>query len=853
MLIQIGWLVERGREKTMARIHQLSLQKTPESTPVALNTICPLSRFSFPLAWLDTSGGATLFPSGNVCQLGSQLDTPYDGAFSVLAVKHVATEDLFLLEKLEKDIYTSIKLADWITETMIKNVRDGKPHGPILQRVLAAQAMNDRLKERNRKTRELSAGSLLQPGPPPKQPKMKKGAMARMAILPHADSQQTKSQISAGSRKLASPDIESSAASTALGQRSEPCASREELTNVPTSAPPQNVDQGKTVVQEATDDADALLEKLHSRYLETLYTSKTSVAYFAKGPLARARAAFSKSQAVEGSQILSDPSQLAQFYRDSIISLRKMDLKYKETLVKSIQKNDEADSARYRKRKKTQPKIGKDGLYPDEAEFVQRWWQSTVPDLAGTSSEAELQRLKDLSTELRSRETQLQILIILEAMILEMPSEANVKRESEEPDLKNIPTKKKQDLRTHLDLLVDRLCIWQTVSFEEFTNDKAAGKKTNDKLRDFCSDVIIPFYASKLPDRCKALCKKLGGPSDISPNRPRAPLDKSSSASRVLPGMEVKRSRPTSLQRALTEDVSRSRPPSLPSLKRESSERPLSRSGLHAKLMENRQIDLFAAAKQQESKTKKLQALAEQKKQLDAAISMLRKPNRGVVAKSIVEEVEQRQQISKDNRGIKGIQVMATPRKRKANELQADSQLPEAEVAPEIFAVPLSTVRSKARQTASMPDHSIQETPSHGESRRWESIPSSTSLHQTNLAPCTMPTKSSKYRSLPPTFVAVTPTMSRTSDQQLEPHGSIEATPDASRISGTPIAQIRNTPLTTKLRMTKSQKPVEFTPLKKAEGIAMEAFMSAPEVKKTPTTDDDIYTRLGWMDDGFDL
>ena len=754
---------------------------------------------------------------------------------------------MFALERLDQKIYVAAKIVDWVTDGMVSSVAAGHLQSPLLRHVLAAQAMANRL-QGNVARDVTDATPLPLQAPVSKQPKMKKGALARLEILPKRDTPDVES-----TRMAAVPITEPRTSSVEESQKqslttdSVRIEKRSDLTlhqGTLLHASPPAPQPDAHMLQQSCHDVQETLESLHTKYLETLYISKSSVAYFAKGPLARARAAFPAAD-----EHVHGLLELSEFYRAHVLPLKKLDLKFKDSLLACVRMFSDESQSQTKRRRKSRTKLGKDGLYPDEQDLIKQWWQRTGPQNAEHSSGAVLQQMNSLFTDLRSRETQLQILIILEAMILELPSATIVKRETVEPDLYDLPTKKKLDLRMHLDLLVDRLCIWHTIASEEFSDDKQPGKKTNDKLRDFCVEVIVPFYASKLPEQCKALCKKLGGPLDLSPKRPRAQLTKSMSTSKVMPGTDMKRIQPppAKLQRALTDNFTRSKSPSVPLFKREPSERPASRGGIQKnRLLENRQVDLVAAARQQDSKLKKLNALAEQKRQLDDAISMLRKPNRGVVAKEIVVENERRQDprsnTSKSGKGparTVGVQVTATPRKKKPGDTQLESPEALARLAPEVLAIPSSTVRPSLLLEIPVirKDSGIQETPS----RKTASISDhQTLLRQQYLLPptgsrsTTTPTKAGKGASPLSTFAEGTPTACRRSPNE-------------------PLATISNTPLTARLRMTKSHKAVSFTPLKKSDSIVMDVFASAPEVEKKSANEDDIYAKMGWMDDGFDI
>lgn len=244
---------------------------------------------------------------------------------------------------------------------------------------------------------------------------------------------------------------------------------------------------------------------------------KASLAYFAKGPLSRARALFNTNDVVS-----SDGLSLSEYLRICILSLPTMDKKYKETLPNIVKElpigvfsDDENITATFRKktRKKKSSKIGKDGLYPEEEVSVIRWWLDRRNSIDGDdSSENRDERVRLRMAEQRARETQLQIILLLETLALEAstpvkPSENDlIVVEEKHPSCKKQKGKKLHDLNVLLDLQIDRLCIWQSMSVEEVSSstheDKTDSRATLrvsyegrrfDVLREFCIDVILPL------------------------------------------------------------------------------------------------------------------------------------------------------------------------------------------------------------------------------------------------------------------------------------------------------------------------------------------------------------------------
>lgn len=409
-------------------------------------------------------------------------------------------------------------------------------------------------------------------------------------------------------------------------------------------------------------------------------------------------------------------AELIEFYREAILPAKKMDVKYRETLPSTVRDAALAvsdDGAKPQKRKSKKKKMGKNGLYPEEEGFIHRWWKDRIldePTAQDASRDAESKRQV---SDLRLRETQLQILLVLEVMVLEMAiaavgkngadKEKEVDGEADAP--KKTKPKKPTDLNVLLELHLDRMCIWHAVSMEEtsaagtakassFTSDHLSGKKVeSDAVRDFCTEVIIPFYAARLPDKCKLITRKFGVSSGISP---AAKKTQSSRSHRVEPGAEIKRQQPAqkprrTLQRVLTDEkaaLSQARHPGLSRSvtaptqhngKRD--HEPLLpavlsgnvRGGIQkSKRTENREVDLDAIARQHEAKLRKVQMLADQKKELDAAIHALRKPNRELVSKDLADDASKRiisggGSSRKSRNPVRnpfgeGVQVMATPR-----------------------------------------------------------------------------------------------------------------------------------------------------------------------------------------------
>lgn len=682
----------------------LQAHSAPQSdAPYTLVPIAVLSRSCIPFSWLDSNSTLAQIRSGSLFVANIPVLERYGGPGVVLAARLLgdAGAGLYLIEWVKRGIYSLSKLGVWVGEgDLLVAEKDGPGSIPDQASVVVGDG----------------------------------GEWWASARIEDPDS---------GLRGSMEKRIDVSLVFGKNGVKNSPghtSLERSSSSDVKLLTPLER-SQGKGNAV-ASEDVDGpldplrspleLLDALREQYLQALYVSKvsaapgllfnadmcqTSVAYFAKGPLARCRTAFQSSDRDD-----SNPADLIQFYRNAVLNAKKMDLKYRETLPATVRDIaitvSDDESAPRKKRKSRKKTLGKNGLYPEEGDFIRKWWRDRSGAegklLVETSPEAETKRHIG---DLRLRETQLQILLILETIALELATAEEEKKCTESngkaPEGAGKPkTKKSQDLNVLLELHLDRLCIWHAVSAEENTvpdsikgsGNHLSGKKVeSDAVRDFCTEVIIPFYASRLPDKCKLITRKFGVNGTSSP---RAKQARSQKAPRAQPGSAVRREQPQksrrTLQRVLTDEQSASqiRPslprskttPAYPDAKRESMVPLLPtlssnvRGGIQkAKRVENREVDLNAAARQHETKLKKVQMLVEQKKELDAAIHALRKPNRELVAKDIAEDADKRvsggssrkQKHPVRNALGQGVQVMATPKGPRKKDMVGLPPLPK--------------------------------------------------------------------------------------------------------------------------------------------------------------------------------
>lgn len=276
---------------------------------------------------------------------------------------------------------------------------------------------------------------------------------------------------------------------------------------------------GEDVISQST--AEGIFENIRMQYFEALYHSKGSLAYFAKGSLSRARAAFHLD-----CDLNLEMNDLIDFLRSLVMTTALIDKKYRETLPEVIGKmktivegSDQGRSrSKLRKKRAKKPKLGKNGLYPSEEEHIERWWlmhkSSTIQN---DEQMAVAPEAKHHISALRRRETQLQMIIILEILALEplnRPVEAT--EDSQLPGMETQETlggskaeagkkrNKTANLPLLLDMHADRLCIWQSTTLDEVkaltepqpsAGEQEGPAETNnsDPLRDFCVDIIVPL------------------------------------------------------------------------------------------------------------------------------------------------------------------------------------------------------------------------------------------------------------------------------------------------------------------------------------------------------------------------
>jgi DNA replication regulator SLD3 len=248
------------------------------------------------------------------------------------------------------------------------------------------------------------------------------------------------------------------------------------------------------------------------------------LAYFAKGPLSRARAAFH----LDYDSTLNLNDHIA-FLESLVMSTTLIDKKYRDGVpgyvaLIDIQDHSAEDanqvSAKTKKRnsnKKMKP--GKNGLYPTEDTLIRRWWASHDDDAeSGAPGSSRDELTKRRISQLRIRETQLQMIVILEVLALQplvsatedvgmgLPPALPTSESAEGKD-KSAKSKRPDHLTMLIDVHIDRLCIWQSIALEATKSSSSSMEKALEQfegianvnrhadniLKDFCIEVIAPL------------------------------------------------------------------------------------------------------------------------------------------------------------------------------------------------------------------------------------------------------------------------------------------------------------------------------------------------------------------------
>ncbi|KAF2231504.1 hypothetical protein EV356DRAFT_518518 [Viridothelium virens] len=701
-----------------------SLEESSQSAPHIFTPVSLISRVQLPLSYLDT--GSNSFNSSNrlfsarIRAFERHADKENNSAETHVLIARLERDgSLFAVEEVQRGIFSLCKLGSWVKEDDVGCHKEETVLKPRMS-ALKKQATIANLAE-----------------------------WWKSAAIQGVTSNDVKDNSSSNPRRSVNYEPQSLHARTELSQKvPQPPPSKiqnrradEEMA----SQAPHDVQE--TILQPF--EPNEFYSNIIKQYLDTLYVSKTSLAYFAKGPLSRARAAFTNEN---GDAQLCD---LANFLRQCLLT-KSMDRKYRDKIPELINKVALEDAASeieghtaMKKRKPKKLKPSSHGLFPGEEDYAKKWWHSPeLFEVGIISPERRDSVIKRRTAGLRTRETHMQLILAMEVMALEVSAdsinskndkvhtEAQLSQSHDSQNVKKRNEKMTKELNVFMDLLVDRLCIWQSLQQDEhhdaFIKQKKEDsglsqypleKASNDALKAFCIEVIIPFYMSRLPKLASSINRKLGGPSAPSPNKrtsrpqlisgkPGEPTSRPKSQKgdrKPLHRVTSETINRTTKRAALAPPLVRSATDSIllpPPIKRESSEVPsLSSLPVHRspsisaarpstslsrlptqntslprpslasasmKRFSQREVDLDAMST---ANAAKLRRKADIERKLHEAISALKKPRREVVGREVVEEAERRVAAKGKGAGsrsggaggarmgLQSVQVTATPKK----------------------------------------------------------------------------------------------------------------------------------------------------------------------------------------------
>lgn len=659
---------------------------SPDSRPATFKPIRVISRCQLPLAFLDTTFDVRYPRNGfftariDILEGDGTWGEHNSATIKVLIAQHETNRSLYAIERVQARTYSICKLASWLQERDTIQLWDPS----IVSAYPTSLAPNG----------DGPAGepwwqhAAVNIEPVPRPVKRARMSMVRKPV--------EAMRIKPEPHQVTIDDVTHTV----------------ELNGIATEPPQEPILELPTVQEH--------LEALVQQYLDAVYTSKTSLAYFAKGPITRMRNTFTSAD-----ESAPPTHELATFLRSMLLSPKAGEKKYYEKLpsiikaipVGTVSDEEATTKPNKAKRSKRKPKISRDGVYPAEDAYIKKWWRSEMPSADNSGQETIDMRIRRRVGDLRVRETLAQMIIMLEVIALESlatykgPSEAEFLKEGDEQSQngsQSQPKKRKKkldDIALQLDLLLDKLSIWHATeetgilnfdikTAKQQANKDGNGKDGTDRLYSFCVEVIVPFYMSRLPEQAQNVNKKLGGPAIVSSKRKamRPPLKSKKSGESKEP--ETKRSR-RSLARVATDTTGKTgdrRTPTLarsatdtallrqPSIKREASEAPLTaipfkRSPSRARQsvsqlrhLQGREMDLTATSA---AAAAKLKHKARVEDDLKEAIATLKKPNRDLAAGAYMAEIEKRglgstsrprKPITTVRKAVKDVQVTATPR-----------------------------------------------------------------------------------------------------------------------------------------------------------------------------------------------
>ncbi|KAI0999810.1 hypothetical protein K3495_g8388 [Podosphaera aphanis] len=682
----------------------------PSIKPRTMQPLLLLPRSCLPLSCLDISSsakvlGQTRLFEANIKILG--LEERLSSQPTVLVASYKNPRNLFVLERESRGLYTLLQLGSWVDLERLRDV---------------AVSSKPNYTESSSHLDGISLGNLLDVQKPDININ-KIGHKKRIAIETLQSMIKKSSTLSEEKSLLQINDKKP----MSLNEKST------EDMHLVTKDPVESMIAHSLV---------EIFDAVRLQYYDTLYLSRASLAYFAKGPLSRARAALQNFEYDNKDEF----KRYIALLETLIMPTALIDKKYREGIPSCIELVDaqedysdgEADTRNDRKKKsKKKLKLGKNGLFPGEDILIRKWWISYKENIDfEVPGSAKDMLFKAHISQLRIRETQLQMILILEVLALHplaLPERCDkLKNTSVSNDLK--PIKQKLTLKDsgHLanliDIHIDRLCIWETVALDslhisghesqklfEISHESIAREKPDENLlRDFYVEVIMPFFSSRIPDQCAVISRNLGDLTKIPPSKSKSSRSTKALSKSSRIGAAAKRPNPAtfthSLKRVLTDDRERrstSRGPNKALALMKSATMPImlgSKGGDAEVLMPiniskersfkagDQKSDQFSTYVKDNNADHQINLKANRDKQkfieteLTDAISILKKPNRELVAKEFIDSAERRlasssysnqSKMTAKKQASRAVQISATPKKSSRNKNVQNSQCVE--------------------------------------------------------------------------------------------------------------------------------------------------------------------------------
>ncbi|KAF3229942.1 hypothetical protein TWF192_001454 [Orbilia oligospora] len=606
------------------------------------------------------------------------------------------------------------------------------------------------------------------------------------------------------------------------------------------------------------------LARLRQQYYSLLYTSKSSLQYFPKTSLSRARVLFPTNGESPVSRL-----DLLLCLENMVMSVEECDDKYRAG-IRDVSNARRAQSGMADQMTNDQLEstiVPPNCLRDNEIKYVLKWLKSLSDDDGPIRSlEQEEIHLQKCTTELRSRETELQVIVILEILAI---------KEGEEPK-----------------------------------SSQPKPKDAKDRLRHFCIEIVIAYYSSRLPNICEDIrCKCTGKIKqtrkdhdlviegdetqlDISQIESQGAMPDTTEDSSLF-SKSVYGSRPT-LSRSLTAPAGR------PQLERAESSFSASlhgetqdltfdfaaqvsqdkeamktsfRGGITntKKTAERRVVDMAP-------RTKRRKTECDDESQLKDAIKNIAKPNRLAVAEEMVSASAQRMKITgrKPKKTIRipvatnTVQVAATPRKnnRTLKLLDRKPDVPTAIAEEEDYIPPSSQIvpQSSIKDARKNERDEVQATPSKAPRA---DAHARTALHQHDaqrlnllqssplcISATPMRTKRTFMESLNPgtsskpnAFISSTPSNPfRTSTDTYLAKGFMNSI--TSSVTDTPTKPSISSKLRSSLLQIDEGDVITSSPLQKPKpGTPVNRRLVVRNIEEDFGNDDtDIYKALGWND-----